>query len=68
MTRPEHRLWTVTEQKKLDDLLGERKSAREIATVLQRTSQAICSRPQRLDVKRNRSTRQLTMIGLKATK
>jgi hypothetical protein len=56
-SRPARRPWTAAEQNKLDDLLSAGKTAHEIATVLQRTPQAIYAQLHRLDVKRERSSR-----------
>jgi hypothetical protein len=60
------RVWTVEEQKKLDDLLDAGKTGPEIATALQRTPQSVYSQLQRLDIKRKTAIRRRGEIGLKA--
>jgi IS30 family transposase len=60
---PARRPWTADEQKKLDDMLDAGKTVIEIATVLQRTRQAIYARLQRLYRKRSKpSTRRPNAI------
>jgi DNA-binding CsgD family transcriptional regulator len=67
MSPSARRPWTTGEKKKLHDLTKAGKTAPEIATALQRTTQSIYSQLHHLDIKRKGAGWRL-QLGLKAKK
>lgn len=64
--RPFRQRWTSDELKQLEEMLNEGKTAPQIAQKLNRTTQAIYSRVQRIYRKRENPLRHRVQWGLKA--